>query len=170
MDRNTQRLEGLEPDPQTIAELERAAGGGSKLPTCSRAFASVSLPVEGGWKGPAHKSFEQYLNWGCKPEPPKFPPPVPSDHSASCLIRPARRANASFKYSNALGSVPVARKKSLSCPDRIAIGGAGCPARCRVAGRLAGCRFHETLGVTSTQLQDSPPIRATALQIATCHQ
>ncbi|WP_158251276.1 hypothetical protein [Xanthomonas populi] len=26
MDRNTQRLEGLEPDPQTIAELERAAG------------------------------------------------------------------------------------------------------------------------------------------------
>ncbi|WAT16207.1 hypothetical protein [Xanthomonas fragariae] len=27
MDPNMQRLEGLEPDPQTIAELERAAGG-----------------------------------------------------------------------------------------------------------------------------------------------
>ncbi|WP_159089402.1 hypothetical protein [Xanthomonas oryzae] len=31
MDRNTQRLEGLEPDPQTIAELERAAGGGIEI-------------------------------------------------------------------------------------------------------------------------------------------
>ncbi|GBH17904.1 DNA-directed RNA polymerase [Pseudomonas syringae pv. actinidiae] len=61
------------------------------------------------------------------------------------MIRPARRANVSFTYSNALGSVPVARKKSLSCPDRIAIGGAGCPARCRVAGRLAGCRCNQQL-------------------------
>jgi hypothetical protein len=48
---------------------------------------------------------------GCKPEPPKIP--SPQLQPASFSMRSARRPNASFTYSNVIGSTPCSRNELL---------------------------------------------------------